>query len=156
MTDDPFNPQTPDDRPDEPGSVVVPIQPGMMIPTRGSGLHLLANVYNPDIPLVHGISGLRQLVYDACAFADVPVIQSWGRKIGQSLSVVALVARGHVVVHTDPQKRGYFVDVVVLSATDPFPILTGIVGILGGNAAVTLLERPIIEKGIPDAIQEPQ
>ncbi|MCY0858985.1 MAG: adenosylmethionine decarboxylase [Sulfolobaceae archaeon] len=84
------------------------------------GRHVYGNLYDCDEDMLKDEQALREMVKNAALEGNMTVldIKSW--KIGEGVSVVAIVLESHITVHTWPEYRFATVDVYSCGAhTDP-------------------------------------
>ena len=85
------------------------------------GLHVYGNFYNcRNIDLLKDEEGLRDLVIRAAEEGNMTVLDVKSWKIGEGVSVVAIILESHISIHTWPEYGFSTVDVYSCGAhTDP-------------------------------------
>jgi S-adenosylmethionine decarboxylase len=85
------------------------------------GFHVYGNLYDcSNVDLLRSPEGLEELVIRAAKEGNMKVLDVKSWKIGEGVSVVAIILESHIAIHTWPEFRFATVDVYSCGThTDP-------------------------------------
>jgi S-adenosylmethionine decarboxylase len=109
------------------------------------GRHVYGNLYECDETILRDEEKLRQIVIEAARIGDMTLLDVKSWKIGEGVSVVAIVLESHITIHTWPEYRFATVDVYSCGKhTDPDSAFDYIVKMLGARR----VERGITSRNL--------
>lgn len=84
------------------------------------GIHVYGNLYGCDQSVLSNEERLRQIVINAVRIGNMTLLDVRSWKIGEGVSVVAIVLESHITIHTWPEYGFATVDVYSCGKhTDP-------------------------------------
>ncbi len=83
----------------------------LMEKARVYGKHVYGNLYGCDEGLLKDENTLREIVVNAARIGNMTLLDVKSWKIGEGVSVVAIVLESHITIHTWPEYRFATVDV---------------------------------------------
>ncbi len=84
------------------------------------GRHVYGNLYECDSNILRDEEKLREIVIEAANIGNMTLLDVKSWKIGEGVSVVAIVLESHITIHTWPEYRFATVDVYSCGKhTDP-------------------------------------
>ncbi len=84
------------------------------------GRHVYGNLYECDANILKDEEKLREIVIEAAKIGNMTLLDVKSWKIGDGVSVVAIVLESHITIHTWPEYRFATVDVYSCGKhTDP-------------------------------------
>jgi len=93
------------------------------------GKHIYGNLYECDVEILKNEKELRNIVVEAAKRGNMTLLDVKSWKIGEGVSVVAIVLESHITIHTWPEYAFATVDVYSCGKhTDPEAAFTYIVG----------------------------
>ena len=106
------------------------------------GKHVYGNLYNCDPEVLSDEERLREIVVEAARIGNMTLLDVRSWKIGEGVSLVAIVLESHITIHTWPEYGFATLDVYSCGQhTDPEAAFEYIARMLGA-------ER--VEKGVAD------
>ncbi|MCE4610907.1 MAG: adenosylmethionine decarboxylase [Desulfurococcales archaeon] len=85
---------------------------GVEAGVRVYGRHVYGNLYEcANVDLLRDAKGLEELVLKAASEGNMKVLDVKSWKIGEGVSVVAIILESHITIHTWPEFRFATVDV---------------------------------------------
>ena len=98
------------------------------------GRHVYGNLYECDADILRDEGKLREIVIEAAKIGNMTLLDVKSWKIGEGVSVVAIVLESHITIHTWPEYRFATVDVYSCGKhTDPDSAFNYIVKALGAR-----------------------
>jgi len=98
------------------------------------GRHVYGNLYECDANILRDEKKLREIVIEAANIGNMTLLDVKSWKIGEGVSVVAIVLESHITIHTWPEYRFATVDVYSCGKhTDPDSAFNYIVKALGAK-----------------------
>lgn len=98
------------------------------------GRHVYGNLYECDANILRDEGKLREIVIEAAKIGNMTLLDVKSWKIGEGVSVVAIVLESHITIHTWPEYRFATVDVYSCGKhTDPDSAFNYIVKALGAR-----------------------
>ncbi len=98
------------------------------------GRHVYGNLYECDASILRDEERLREIVIEAAKLGNMTLLDVKSWKIGEGVSVVAIVLESHITIHTWPEYRFATVDVYSCGKhTDPDSAFNYIVKALGAK-----------------------
>ncbi|HIP64933.1 MAG TPA: adenosylmethionine decarboxylase [Pyrodictium sp.] len=92
------------------------------------GKHIYGNLYECDVEILKNEEELRNIVVEAAKRGNMTLLDVKSWKIGEGVSVVAIVLESHITIHTWPEYAFATVDVYSCGKhTDPEAAFTYIV-----------------------------
>ncbi|WP_338600574.1 adenosylmethionine decarboxylase [Sulfolobus tengchongensis] len=98
------------------------------------GKQVYGSLYDCDEEILKDSKKLEQIVKEAAEIGNMNIldIRSW--KIGEGVSIVAIILESHITIHTWPEYKFATVDVYSCGAhTDPYKAFSYIVAKLGAK-----------------------
>ncbi len=125
------------------------VQPGVITTAgvaapspRVYGKHVYGNLYNCDPRILSDEEKLKEIIVEAARIGNMTLLDVRSWKIGEGVSIVAIVLESHIAIHTWPEYGFATLDVYSCGQhTDPEAAFNYIVERLGA-------ER--VEKGVAD------
>ena len=106
------------------------------------GKHVYGNLYDCDPRVLSDERALRDIVVKAAEIGNMTLLDVKSWKIGEGVSVVAIVLESHITVHTWPEYGFATVDVYSCGThTDPEAAF---------NYIVRMLRAKRVERGVAD------
>ena len=106
------------------------------------GKHVYGNLYDCDEQLLKDEKALREIVVKAAEIGNMTLLDVKSWKIGEGVSLVAIVLESHIAIHTWPEYRFATLDVYSCGMhTDPEAAF---------NYIVRMLKAKRVEKGVAD------
>jgi len=98
------------------------------------GMHVFGNLYGCDPSVLRDEERLRRIVVEAARIGNMTLLDVKSWKIGEGVSVVAIVLESHITIHTWPEYAFATVDVYSCGKhTDPEKAFNYIVLSLGAR-----------------------
>ncbi len=109
------------------------------------GRHVYGNLYECDANILRDEEKLREIVIEAAKIGNMTLLDVKSWKIGEGVSVVAIVLESHITIHTWPEYRFATVDVYSCGKhTDPDNAFNYIVKALGARR----IERGVTSRNL--------
>ncbi len=106
------------------------------------GKHVYGNLYECDEEVLKDERALRDIVVKAAEIGNMTLLDVKSWKIGEGVSIVAIVLESHIAIHTWPEYRFATLDVYSCGMhTDPEAAFNYIVRALGAKR---------VERGVAD------
>lgn len=75
------------------------------------GIHVYGNLYECDATILSNEEKLREITVNAARIGNMTLLDVRSWKIGEGVSVVAIILESHITIHTWPEYRFATVDV---------------------------------------------
>ncbi len=101
------------------------------------GRHVYGNLYECNTGVLKNIDTLMDITLNAAIIGNMTVLDCKAWKIGEGVSVIAIILESHIAIHTWPEYSFATVDVYSCGAhTDPEAAFNYIVKSLGARRVV--------------------